>query len=161
MCHFLFRLRMPNFNSQPREGGWLASKVGSIPISHFNSQPREGGWIAPIQHPIHHFKFQLTAARRRLGRLREIRGWYVDFNSQPREGGWPAFIHRAIKPQAFQLTAARRRLDYPPTRLRPECPFQLTAARRRLAWCPICYEGDSEFHSQPREGGRKFGNTRL
>ena len=88
MCHFLFRLRMPNFNSQPREGGWLASKVGSIPLSHFNSQPREGGWIAPIQHPIHHFKFQLTAARRRLA-VGQI---------------------MAAKRAKFQLTAARRRL---------------------------------------------------
>ena len=24
VCHFLFRLRMPSFNSQPPEGGWHA-----------------------------------------------------------------------------------------------------------------------------------------
>ena len=33
-----------NFNSQPREGGWVFKKMCCIFQRHFNSQPREGGW---------------------------------------------------------------------------------------------------------------------
>ena len=56
-----------DFNSQPREGGWLAAmSFFSCPPPHFNSQPREGGWRGknPAHQPAEYF------------------------NSQPREGGW-------------------------------------------------------------------------
>ena len=33
-----------DFNSQPREGGWLYLRNAKQPIGDFNSQPREGGW---------------------------------------------------------------------------------------------------------------------
>ena len=80
-------------------------------------------------------KFQLTAARRRLGSMRARTMWPLfRFNSQPREGGWAAdqaaraaelvSTHSRAKAAGcvglanasnrfwFQLTAARRRLEY-------------------------------------------------
>ena len=57
-----------NFNSQPREGGWASPLRVVISTSHFNSQPREGGWIYRFGRVGQRGAFQLTAARRRLGR---------------------------------------------------------------------------------------------
>ena len=86
-----FHVRPPhqwNFNSQPREGGWLTSSVGMPAFQHFNSQPREGGWSRPKAAEQHK----------------------TYFNSQPREGGWTAILAQANPASPFQLTAARRRL---------------------------------------------------
>ena len=78
-------------------------------------------------------KFQLTAARRRLGYPRGFQchhdcfnsqppegGWQNHFcrlesdgccfNSQPPEGGWNFLVEDKHHLAAFQLTAARRRL---------------------------------------------------
>ena len=54
----------------------------------FNSQPPEGGWAS--QHTPHHsaYRFQLTAARRRLATIAFASDAPVRFNSQPPEGGW-------------------------------------------------------------------------
>ena len=61
-------------------------------------------------------KFQLTAARRRLVKIKSQVQTYV----------------------LFQLTAARRRLALPPNKPLRDKPFQLTAARRRLGrWARI------------------------
>ena len=54
--------------------------------------------------------FQLTAARRRLGRHSSVLLIREDFNSQPREGGWAGNIALFGAAAEFQLTAARRRL---------------------------------------------------
>ena len=54
----------------------------------FNSQPPEGGWPDAPWLAGHKGKFQLTAARRRLGRLGNERTRRMGFNSQPPEGGW-------------------------------------------------------------------------
>ena len=78
----------PNFNSQPREGGWLGRMADNLEAvafqltaarrrlvvfsirlllkKYFNSQPREGGWFVQRRSIV----------------------VYMDFNSQPREGGW-------------------------------------------------------------------------
>ena len=78
------------FNSQPPEGGWFISRSIIPCVSSFNSQPPEGGWLHIIS-PHHIVKrFQLTAARRRLGPPRRIPQSHAPrFNSQPPEGGWP------------------------------------------------------------------------
>ena len=65
--------------------------LGAIKKSadNFNSQPREGGWLLKLLMAIRPKPFQLTAARRRLGRSNWLFfGSYKNFNSQPREGGW-------------------------------------------------------------------------
>ena len=59
-----------NFNSQPREGGWAPVSVVVAAPMYFNSQPREGGWSHAAPRITEPPKFQLTAARRRLGSLR-------------------------------------------------------------------------------------------
>ena len=79
-----------NFNSQPREGGWLTKRQFARVARDFNSQPREGGWKrimkrtfskkisthsrakaagAQIDSVSSWMEFQLTAARRRLAAL--------------------------------------------------------------------------------------------
>ena len=57
-------------------------------VARFNSQPPEGGWLLITSALIPSLKFQLTAARRRLGLKRLLPSRLI----------------------AFQLTAARRRL---------------------------------------------------
>ena len=79
--------------------------------------------------------FQLTAARRRLGRL------YSEMQ----------YVHK------FQLTAARRRLGSQLCTMRPLLKrFQLTAARRRLGWKAGLYTRHICFNSQPPGGGWKL-----
>ena len=98
--------------------------------------------------------FQLTAARRRLGKV-VVAGQIeklvsthsrpkaagslicavllavICFNSQPPEGGWFMFDYSEV----------------------PQGVFQLTAARRRLGECGAAAENHRGFNSQPPEGG--------
>ena len=77
-----------SFNSQPPEGGWFLAFKPSTWQKCFNSQPPEGGWCqANIAKRIG-IEFQLTAARRRLGRPPYVALVVQSFNSQPPEGGW-------------------------------------------------------------------------
>ena len=76
--------------------------------------------------------FQLTAARRRLGRF--SRG-------------------KDLSPQEFQLTAARRRLEIQMISPMISPMFQLTAARRRLVIRVMSVIPLMCFNSQPPEGG--------
>ena len=55
-----------HFNSQPREGGWHTRQRIRQCDNNFNSQPREGGWNGLYVDVNTAYKFQLTAARRRL-----------------------------------------------------------------------------------------------
>ena len=123
------------FNTQPPEGGWIRVKRNHVPTrnvsthsrpkaagfltslqmglsSCFNTQPPEGGWLTQIARSVVVWKFQHTAARRRLVLLflafvlllavsthsrPKAAGWsksfchiiYMGFNTQPPEGGWP------------------------------------------------------------------------
>ncbi len=103
------------FNSQPPEGGWRTIRIQSGVNACFNSQPPEGGWLNRQVGGHHFHRFQLTAARRRLGRLR----MYTTAKA------W------------FQLTAARRRLDG--QEMLEECSFDVSTHSRPkaaggLAW---------------------------
>ena len=78
-----------DFNSQPREGGWLAAmSFFSCPPPHFNSQPREGGWRGknPAHQPAEYFNSQPREGGWRGKNPAHQPAEY--FNSQPREGGW-------------------------------------------------------------------------
>ena len=77
-------------------------------------------------------KFQLTAARRRLGYPRGFQCHHDCFNSQPPEGGWILQPSTTLLENPFQLTAARRRLENANVSKMTVKSFQLTAARRRL-----------------------------
>ena len=74
-------------HSRPKAAGLFYIRTLNHSTVSTHSRPKAAG-IAPIQHPIHHFKFQLTAARRRLAPLPNKRAGELK----------------------FQLTAARRRL---------------------------------------------------
>ena len=54
------------FNSQPPEGGWMAVPADAADVRRFNSQPPEGGWADAEELRLWFYRFQLTAARRRL-----------------------------------------------------------------------------------------------
>ena len=109
----------PGFNTQPPEGGWLRHIFESAAywvsthsrpkaagqtynlnynIQHcFNTQPPEGGWKGRLKTFPRPFKFQHTAARRRLGNMNN----YFDkliicFNTQPPEGGWVQIRHSRV-----------------------------------------------------------------
>ena len=93
---------------------------------------RLGRWCRPCMPKT---LFQLTAARRRLGWCGKLRESCLKrFNSQPPEGGWFSQVFTVLEIGVFQLTAARRRLDACNQPEAAELVFQLTAARRRLAW---------------------------
>ncbi len=111
-------------------------------------------------------KFQLTAARRRLGRKPSNSGggWgasrataagrIISTHSRAKAAGKKPVRSLARVGELFQLTAARRRLGTvyeERDRLRI---FQLTAARRRLAALNMPTNPNAtHFNSQPREGG--------
>ena len=135
-----------------------------------HSRPKAAGITA--LRGVFYWRFQHTAARRRLC-LSSIRWWLMrSFNTQPPEGGWAAsHLPKAAK-IAFQHTAARRRLTHqhrpfgmgkrfntqPPEggwdcrfQFAADRLFQHTAARRRLA----CYRGailaaGVSTHSRPK-----------
>ena len=101
------------FNSQPREGGWLAVKAAVISRGSFNSQPPEGGWLRKIL-----CRFNLKR-----------------FNSQPPEGGWEA--HDSICIEVRVSTRSRpKAAGKAPLKPKRQSRFQLAAARRRLALYP-------------------------
>ena len=111
---------LPDFNSQPREGGWLVRPCMRLRLRiSTHSRAKAAGFRIIIF--VRPFQFQLTAARRRLGdsfrqlaKLTEIsthsrakaagaaarpKAWPSGyFNSQPREGGWVGQMAQAFTP---------------------------------------------------------------
>ena len=118
-------------HSRPKAAGLFYIRTLNHSTVSTHSRPKAAG-IAPIQHPIHHFKFQLTAARRRLAPLPNKRAGELK----------------------FQLTAARRRLGEcaklaltlyeVSTHSRPKAAGWLR--RKQVIW-------HGSFNSQPPEGG--------
>ena len=86
----------------------------------FNTQPPEGGWNFQTLQCFWKFRFQHTAARRRLA--------YLD-------------IHTPTLDE-FQHTAARRRLVKRQANRKINRVFQHTAARRRLVRRILRGDGD-------------------
>ena len=107
-------------------------KFGYPAKTYFNSQPREGGWPVFDESSISTLKFQLTAARRRLG----------------------GFSANGLFGVTFQLTAARRRLDSGQLH---NIPFIIISTHSRAKAAgfitAIFRKTLSHFNSQPREGG--------
>ena len=162
-------------HSRPKAAGYRDLPLLIERLVSTHSRPKAAGQkIAGLNRTS---KFQLTAARRRLGPILFM--WVVlrCFNSQPPEGGWPSSqpsahsfrVSTHSRPKAagcrcgrlnaipgkFQLTAARRRLAFrrPDGRYLPK--FQLTAARRRLELeeaRKLAFETVST-HSRPKAAG--------
>ena len=98
------------------------------------------------------YKFQHTAARRRLDCGAGSNKTFGSFNTQPPEGGCFLAAHKACN-ETFQHTAARRRLLSEQDIKFPELEFQHTAARRRLGLTQMVLLGSLGFNTQPPEGG--------
>ena len=106
-------------------------------------------------------KFQLTAARRRLGRARIGIGDAARFNSQPPEGGWwGVWLARAealivsthSRPKAAGF---KKRRPKPPTE-----SFNSQPPEGGWVRLPHGKKPPSRFNSQPPEGGWMLPATR-
>ena len=75
-------------HSRPKAAG-QCSGLDTTTTGGFNTQPPEGGWANKYGKLGEDWKFQHTAARRRLAGDLGIDGNdAVCFNTQPPEGGW-------------------------------------------------------------------------
>ena len=77
------------FNTQPPEGGWINPSIQQRLLRSFNTQPPEGGWEDGVVVFGEDYKFQHTAARRRLASLlsRRISPITVSTHSRPKAAG--------------------------------------------------------------------------
>ena len=105
------RATHPSFNTQPPEGGCVfrRHRLRRWQVST-HSRPKAADSPVPLFHKF--FKFQHTAARRRLrvwGRLKKL---ILSFNTQPPEGGCQRQNRKKTHQKRFQHTAARRRLAF-------------------------------------------------
>ena len=165
-----------SFNTQPREGGCRRGLLQYYSGWRFNTQPREGGCIigqqvssienvsthsrakAAADFPAHFriiFKFQHTAARRRLHSF--YRSWRlsidvsthsrakaaacraiwiaiirIGFNTQPREGGCALKNYGAYSILVSTHSRAKAAAKINQHKKKVKLMFQHTAARRRL-----------------------------
>ena len=98
----------------------------------FNTQPPEGGWAKEYAKIFGMTLFQHTAARRRLGRLKNrFYKFLISFNTQPPEGGWG---------QSGNFSSDRHSFNTQP----PEGGWLRIGLLRRKPTC---------FNTQPPEGG--------
>ena len=85
----LFCWSRGSFNTQPPEGGWQGNCMARLIQDCFNTQPPEGGWRWGRWSKSRKYRFQHTAARRRLGADKKPScANRASFNTQPPEGGW-------------------------------------------------------------------------
>ena len=120
------------FNTQPPEGGWMASALRSSTSSCFNTQPPEGGWLHKISKMGRLLVFQHTAARRRLVEyIQEYnRIFFVSTHSRPKAAGKD---HDAPVSSLFVSTHSRPKAAGTP--------------------CGTYPAGLESFNTQPPEGG--------
>ena len=99
----------------------------------FNTQPPEGGWTSGKVASLIVFKFQHTAARRRLATpCRTSRPRWLGFNTQPPEGGWARIRDRLKQDGGFNTQPPEGGWLVSPCFSAIPVRFQHTAARRRL-----------------------------
>ena len=119
-------------HSRPKAAGAPLHPQPLQPL-RFNSQPPEGGWLRWPPAPLKLLRFQLTAARRRLGHDNDGRG----------------------VAKMFQLTAARRRLAIQPPRRRKKAHVS-THSRPKAAGGQgpaRCAAALVSTHSRPKAAG--------
>ena len=165
-------------HSRPKAAGVCAYRNYGR-VDSFNTQPPEGGWVATSATVVISGRFQHTAARRRLVSNRElqgvtglvsthsrpkaagyerdrINGEFASFNTQPPEGGWMSKNRTSITERLFQHTAARRRLDLPRCGMCKTGCFNTQPPEGGWAkWKPQ-KTTDNRFNTQPPEGGWIF-----
>ena len=97
-------------HSRPKAAGVCAYRNYGR-VDSFNTQPPEGGWVATSATVVISGRFQHTAARRRLDIFKVCKQNKWSFNTQPPEGGWVLTVTDPSGLTLFQHTAARRRLE--------------------------------------------------
>ena len=97
-------------HSRPKAAAeYFSKKIANF--DSFNTQPPEGGCVNYKRADENDFKFQHTAARRRLRYHGEAMAMGErGFNTQPPEGGCESQPYAYKSNFLFQHTAARRRL---------------------------------------------------
>ena len=83
-------------HSRPKAAG-LRRRWPKILMHCFNSQPPEGGWCGTFRFPLMRWPFQLTAARRRLGKhnAEDVDSDMVSTHSRPKAAGcMAAWVHK-------------------------------------------------------------------
>ena len=140
-------------HSRPKAAGLFYIRTLNHSTVSTHSRPKAAG-IAPIQHPIHHFKFQLTAARRRLVNHRGIIVFVavVSTHSRPKAAGTPAAnscsntsVSTHSRPKAAGLIKVLLIIGFSvSTHSRPKA----AGLGRRTSLVLV-----ARFNSQPPEGG--------
>ena len=140
-------------HSRPKAAGYRDLPLLIERLVSTHSRPKAAGQkIAGLNRTS---KFQLTAARRRLGPILFM--WVVlrCFNSQPPEGGWPSSQPSAhsfrVSTHSRPKAAGCRYGRHAAIRGR----FQLTAARRRLGPPAVSLSNSMRVstHSRPKAAG--------
>ena len=133
----------------------LASSIDAKPtpfVVSTHSRPKAAGGFDKGQ-CLDFVKFQLTAARRRLGQRRRCMGGVIMFQLTAARRRLDNILPTPNLNRRFQLTAARRRLVRLSKMHVILIAFQLTAARRRLVKSRLRNSSSKRFNSQPPEGG--------
>ena len=165
-------------HSRPKAAG-LRRRWPKILMHCFNSQPPEGGWCGTFRFPLMRWPFQLTAARRRLGKhnAEDVDSDMVSTHSRPKAAGH--FFHIYLLLQFSVSTHSRPKAAGPascpwhysnrcfnsqppeggwippPPNPHAQPTFQLTAARRRLAAGKLAHIKPTivSTHSRPKPDG--------
>ena len=165
-------------HSRPKAAG-LRRRWPKILMHCFNSQPPEGGWCGTFRFPLMRWPFQLTAARRRLGKhnAEDVDSDMVSTHSRPKAAGH--FFHIYLLLQFSVSTHSRPKAAGPascpwhysnrcfnsqppeggwippPPNPHAQPTFQLTAARRRLAAGKLAHIKPTivSTHSRPKAAG--------
>ena len=138
-------------HSRPKAAGSVAS-LRAAWFRSFNTQPPEGGWIKSRCQSMKHWRFQHTAARRRLFSTGQSGYAHGCFNTQPPEGGW---VDIKLLAQCFIVSTHSRPKAAVLFVEITDClnKFQHTAARRRLLMSRCPNAAQESFNTQPPEGG--------
>ena len=145
---------MPIFvstHSRPKAAGIAVNcRCGDFKFQHTAARRRLAPAIFVLQFEINvstHSRPKAAGSQTDLSRLRPD-----GFNTQPPEGGWNAALIDQV--QFIVSTHSRPKAAGPPRQVPiPQSAFQHTAARRRLVWLPKPMTAPFCFNTQPPEGG--------
>ena len=97
-------------HSRPKAAG-LRRRWPKILMHCFNSQPPEGGWCGTFRFPLMRWPFQLTAARRRLGKhnAEDVDSDMVSTHSRPKAAGHFFHIYLLLDRECTRLNSSHAR----------------------------------------------------
>ena len=143
-------------HSRPKAAGFGCIRL-SLPLPRFNTQPPEGGWFYFRGVPSIHFRFQHTAARRRLEScISLILQSLVGFNTQPPEGGWKIKDKIAKNPTSFNTQPPEGGWQFQPQTANEYHCFNTQPPEGGWTAVSMRPAKDISFNTQPPEGGWLF-----